>query len=114
MAGRATAILAALLVGLAACGGTGMAFDKAAWAAERGNYDGENRRGAMVSDLDEAGIVPGASRDQVRALLGDPDSHGPEADIWYLGRSATGPTFENYRVDYDPAGRVKAATVRRG
>lgn len=113
MAARATAILAALLIGLAACGGTGMTFDKAAWAAERGNYDGESRRGAMVGALDDAGVVPGATRDQVRALLGEPDSSGPEADIWYLGRSGTGPSFENYRVGYDKAGRVTDAAVRR-
>lgn len=91
-----------------------MAFDKAGWAAERGNYERESRRGAMVAGLDEAGIVAGAPRATVRALLGDPDSTGPAADIWFLGRSTTGPTFETYRVDYDTAGRVTQAAVRRG
>lgn len=90
-----------------------MIFDKAGWAAERGNFDRESRRGAMVSGLDEAGIVAGASRDTVRGLLGDPDSTGPAADIWFLGRSATGPSFETFRVDYDPAGLVTTTGVRR-
>ncbi|NIJ20946.1 hypothetical protein FHS95_002638 [Sphingomonas naasensis] len=101
----------ALALALAGCGG---GFDKAGWAAERGNYDGESRRGAMVTTLDEAGIVPGASRESVRAQLGEPDSSGPAADIYYLGRSATGPSFETYRIEYDAAGKVRAARVQRG
>ncbi|MDP5280261.1 hypothetical protein Q9Q95_15135 [Sphingomonas sp. DG1-23] len=91
-----------------------MGFDKAGWAAERGNYDGESRRGGMVAQLDDAGIVPGAPRETVRALLGEPDSTGPAADIYFLGRSATGPTFESYRIEYDSAGKVRAARVQRG
>ncbi|ATY32165.1 hypothetical protein [Sphingomonas psychrotolerans] len=90
-----------------------MSFDKAGWAAERGNYDGESRRGGMVARLDDAGIVVGAPRETVRALLGEPDSTGPAADIYFLGRSATGPSFESYRIEYDAAGKVSAARVQR-
>lgn len=105
---------AAIALALVACDGGHVAFDKAGWAAERGNYERESRRGAMVAGLDEVGIVAGASRDAVRALLGEPDSTGPAADIWFLGRSAAGPSFETYRVDYDAAGRVARAAVLRG
>lgn len=91
-----------------------MQFDKAAWAAERGNYEGASRRSAMVSQLDDAGIAPGASRETVRAQLGEPDSSGPAADIYFLGRSATGPNFEVYRIDYDAQGKVRTAQVQRG
>lgn len=91
-----------------------MQFDKAAWAAERGKYDSESRRGAMVPQLGGAGVTAGASRDAVRALLGEPDSTGPSADIYYLGRSATGPSFEIYRIEYDAGGKVRSAQVQRG
>ncbi|UVO49620.1 outer membrane protein assembly factor BamE [Sphingomonas sp. SUN019] len=90
-----------------------MTFDKAGWAAERGNYDGESKRGAMVSGIDDAGVRVGATRDQVRSVLGDPDSTGPAADIYYLGRSRSGPSFETFRVDYSTAGVVTATGVRR-
>ncbi|PSJ37649.1 hypothetical protein [Allosphingosinicella deserti] len=96
-----------------ACGRAPISFDKAGWAAERGNYDRKSSRGAMVGGLDEAGIVIGAPRERVRALLGEPDSTGPQADIYFLGRSATGPGFETYRIDYEPGNRVRAASVRR-
>jgi hypothetical protein len=102
-----------LALALVSCGGGQMGFDKAGWAAERGNYDRDSRRGAMVSALDDAGVVPGATRETVRALLGEPDSTGPAADIYFLGRSATGPSFETYRIEYSD-GKVSAASVRRG
>jgi hypothetical protein len=107
-------MLLALALVLAGCGGGQMGFDKAGWAAERGNYDRESRRGGMVAQLDDAGITVGAARETVRALLGEPDSTGPAADIYFLGRSATGPTFESYRIEYDAAGKVRAARVQRG
>ncbi|WP_294252606.1 hypothetical protein [uncultured Sphingomonas sp.] len=109
-----TALGTIVALALAGCGGAQMQFDKSAWAAERGNYDGENRRGAMVSQLGGAGVVAGASREAVRELLGEPDSSGPSADIYYLGRSATGPSFEIYRIEYDAAGKLRTAQVQRG
>jgi hypothetical protein len=104
----------ALALALAGCGGGQIHFDKARWAAERGNYDGESRRGAMVSQLDDAGVVAGARRETVRALLGVPDSVGPIVDVYFLGRSATGPTFETFRIEYDAGGKVQAVRVQRG
>ena len=105
-------VLSALLV-LAGCGEGAMDFDKAGWAAERGNYDRDSRRGALVAGLDRAGIVVGASRTTVRAQLGEPDSTGPGADIYFLGRSATGPSFESYRIEYSAAGLVTATRLER-
>lgn len=110
----ATAIPAvAMMLTAAACEGEAMTFDKTRWAAERGNYDGESARGAMVSSIDDAGVRVGATRDQVRSVLGEPDSTGPAADIYYLGRSRSGPSFETYRIDYSTAGTVTAMGVRR-
>ncbi|WP_157084574.1 hypothetical protein [Sphingomonas pituitosa] len=50
----------------------------------------------------------------MRALLGNLDSSGPAIDIDCLGRSATGPGCEIYRIDYVAAGEVRAARVQRG
>lgn len=90
-----------------------MAFDKEGWAAERGNADGENRRIGMVSDLDDAGVKPGATRDGVRALLGEPDGTDPDADVYFLGRSRSGPSYESLRIEYTAQGIVAGTQVRR-
>lgn len=110
---RRSMILPLAAAWLTACGSVGMDFDKARWAAERGNFKGENARAAMVPSIDEAGIRRGATRDQVRALLGEPDSTGPAADIYYLGRSRSGPSFETLRIDYAADGTVTGTAVRR-
>jgi hypothetical protein len=88
-------------------------FDRAAWAAERDNRTGESRRAAMVRDLDKAGVHRGASRGLVAGLLGTPDATNPERDLWYLGRSATGPSFEALEVSYRSDGRVERVVVTR-
>ncbi|MEH3143806.1 MAG: hypothetical protein PGN34_00235 [Methylobacterium frigidaeris] len=108
--------MVALLAGLAVAGGLAgcdrPGFDVAAWARERGNYSGENRRGAMVAALGEAGIRAGTGRDRVRGLLGEPDASGPDVDVYYLGRSRIGPHFETLRLAYD-GGRMRGLTVHR-
>ena len=106
-------MVAAGLLLMAGCGDGAMAFDSAKWAAERGNYDGESARTTMVAAARDAGLRPGASRAAVRGLLGEPDSTGPAADIYFLGRSRSGPSFETLRIDYDAGGRVSAAAIRR-
>ncbi len=92
---RTLAIIPLLM--LMACGG----FDKETWASGKGNYDGKNPRIAMVGAAEAAGVKVGATRDQVRALLGEPDSNGPNADIWYLGRSTFAPDYQTFEISYD-------------
>ncbi len=104
---------ALLLLGVSGCGEKTMGFDKAGWAGERGNYDGKNVRAGMTDGLEAAGVKLGATRDAVRALLGEPDSTGPAADIYFLGRSATGPSYESWRIDYSPAGVVTGMRLER-
>lgn len=87
-------------------------FDRAAWQAGAGNRSGANPRGALVEAARAAGVKPGATRDDIRALLGAPDSSGPEADIWYLGRDTMSVDFRRLRVDYDPAGKATAVEER--
>jgi outer membrane protein assembly factor BamE (lipoprotein component of BamABCDE complex) len=91
----------ALLVFLSSCGSASMNFDKEKWASGRGNFEGKNPRGLMVSDAEEAGVKVGATRASIRALLGAPDSTGPESDTWYLGRNVYGLDYENLKIKYD-------------
>ncbi len=95
-------ILAIPLLLLGACGG----FDKASWASGKGNYEGKNPRIAMVNDAQDAGVKVGATRNQVRALLGEPDASGPNGDTWYLGRSSYAPDYQTFIVSYDDKGVV--------
>ena len=80
------------LITLSACDGFATSFDKEKWATGKGNFDGKNPRGSMVSDAEEAGVKVGATRASIRALLGEPDSTGPRGDSWTLG-------FGDYRID---------------
>jgi outer membrane protein assembly factor BamE (lipoprotein component of BamABCDE complex) len=90
---------------LMACSG----FDKAVWASGKGNYEGKNPRIAMVNDAQHAGVKVGATRSAVRSLLGEPDSSGPNGDIWYLGRSTYAPDYQTFEVIYDDKGIVTKA-----
>jgi outer membrane protein assembly factor BamE (lipoprotein component of BamABCDE complex) len=87
----------ALLVSLSACGG----FDKEKWASGKGNYSGKNPRTDMVSDAEAAGVKVGATRAQVRDLLGAPDSSDTAVDIWYLGQSTYAPDYTTLDVYYN-------------
>lgn len=90
-----------------------MEFDQAAWIAERGNIDGENRRAGMVPGLKDVGIIPGATRATIRELLGDPDTEAPANDVYYLGRAEYGVDLEQLRIRYDAEGRVSNIDIER-
>jgi outer membrane protein assembly factor BamE (lipoprotein component of BamABCDE complex) len=90
-----------MLASLSSCGSSSVSFDKEKWASGKGNFEGENPRGWMVSDARKAGVTVGATRSSIRALLGDPDSTGPRGDIWYLGRGAYAPDYETFEIKYD-------------
>jgi hypothetical protein len=87
----------ALLISLSACGG----FDKEKWASGKGNITPENPRGSLVSDAEEAGVKVGATRESIRALLGEPDSKGPGGDSWALGFANYSMDPQHFAVDYD-------------
>jgi len=90
-----------------------MNFDRAAWAAEKGNFEGVSRRGELVTQLDEAGIRPGSTRAQVRQLLGEPDGTGPDGDSYFLGRSQYGIDYESLHIAYSPQGIVTSLRTSR-
>jgi hypothetical protein len=95
--GRVMAIT--LLV--SACGVFGVSFDKEKWASGKGNITAENPRGKMVSDAEEAGVKVGATRETIRALLGEPDGKGPRGDTWVLGFANYSMDPQNFVVNYD-------------
>jgi hypothetical protein len=67
----------------------------------------------MVSDANEAGVKVGATRASIRALLGDPDSEGPNGDIWYLGRGYYVPDNRRLEILYDKNDiATKVSTLR--
>ncbi len=96
-------MLAACALTLGGCMGN---FDPARWAQGSGNYDGANVRLDMVSSARAAGARIGSSRASIQALLGKPDSRGPDADIWYLGRSSLSVDFRQLRIRYDADGKA--------
>ena len=95
------------------CKGQMMVFDRGAWAAERGNMEGESRRAGMVAGLEAAGLKAGASRASVRELLGEPDMQNATQDRYYLGRAGFGIDLEQLRIDYDADGRVSGTVIER-
>jgi hypothetical protein len=88
-------------------------FDRDSWRREAGNQTGESRRGALLAGARAAGLVTGASRDSIHDLLGPPDSTRPGLDIWYLGRSSVGPSFESLHVRYDAGFKAKDIRIAR-
>jgi hypothetical protein len=92
---------AILLIVTVSCNSTPISFDKEKWASGKGNFDGESPRDSMVSNAEEAGVKVGAARASIRALLGDPDSTGPNGDIWYLGRGYYVPNNQRLEILYD-------------
>lgn len=101
-----------------ACGETGMepsgaGWDRSVWDRGRGVAEQPNPRLDLASSVDEAGVVPGAPRDRVRALLGAPDRPGDTQDVWYLGRNDLAPELLSLVVEYDAEGRVSRVDQRR-
>lgn len=99
------AVLIACLF-ITGCEGGKFVFDSARWAARRGIVEGENVRLGMTADLPDAGVVPGATRTHIHALLGQPDKIVDGRDIYALGRGSDAPDHESLVIHYDSAGKV--------
>ena len=86
-------------------------FDVERWRQGEGVFDDENPRREMLDDIDRAGIVVGAGRERVRALLGVPDAITDGAEIYFLGRAAYAPEQHQLVIQYNAAGIVKHIDV---
>lgn len=111
--GRALCGLALLTLSLSACTmQTTPQFDSATWKSQRGADAQNNRRGSMVAAVEKA-VDTGMSRDQVIALLGEPDSTdaATSTDLYELGVAQYGIDEEFYQVQYQDG---KVASHRWG
>ena len=107
---RAVLIAGVLVTG---CEGDSLVFDSAKWATGRGVVEGENIRLGMIADLPAAGIVIGASRAGVHAVLGQPDKFVDGRDVYVLGRGSYAPDYESLVIHYDSAGKVIKVVQRQ-
>jgi outer membrane protein assembly factor BamE (lipoprotein component of BamABCDE complex) len=76
-------------------------FDSVIWKAQRGVDLRQNKRLAMLDDL-ETKLHTGMGREQVIELLGPPDASDAKSstDTYELGVSSVGIDGEVYRVEY--------------
>jgi outer membrane protein assembly factor BamE (lipoprotein component of BamABCDE complex) len=111
--GMALALLTALGVYLVATSQTG-AFDSEQWKAHRGSTARNNPRMGMVVELQRKHLRPGMSRDEVQRLLGEPDDRQGDNEVYELGASPIGVSYEYFIVDYDSAGKVTQLRISRG
>ena len=91
-----------------------MSFDELVWRAQHGTpaLEQENPRGAMVSELLHGRLTEGMTRDEVRRLLGPPEHEDEQTDVWELGRSSWGVSYEQLAVEY-AGGELASAQLRR-
>ncbi|MEH6415963.1 hypothetical protein [Pseudomonas sp. CGJS7] len=91
---------------------TTTSFDSAAWKSQRGADAQDNRRGGMVAALEQT-VRTGMPRDEVIALLGEPDSTdaASSTDVYELGVARFGVDEEFYRIQYQDG---KVASHRWG
>lgn len=95
-------------------------FDGAYWkSSQRAGllFRSHPERLRMLDDLLASGVLGGAARAEVEALLGVPDfgmasTHpaGPNAWVWYLDDGVIDPL--GFEVAFDKTGRVESARVR--
>lgn len=98
----ACALLLALTFSLSACAMEhSSSFDSDAWKSQRGAAATDNRRGSMIASVEKV-LHAGMTRDQVVALLGEPDISDAEAgtDVYELGLAGYGVDEEYYEIRY--------------
>lgn len=76
-------------------------FDTRTWQSQRGAAPQDNKRGTMVTALEQA-LRNDMTRDEVIALLGEPDATdaATQTDIYELGVSPFGIDEEYYEIAY--------------
>ena len=79
-------------------------FESAAWQSERGDYDDDNSRLYMISDLKLNHLKVGMSQRSVEQLLGEPDSTREASSVYSLGVSPYGIDSEFFVIKYDAGG----------
>lgn len=110
--GAALALLTALGVYLVSTSQTG-AFDAEQWKAQRGSSARNNPRIGMVAELQRKHLREGMTREEVQRLLGEPDQRRGTSEVYELGQSPVGVSYEYFVIDYDGAGKVTQLRITR-
>ena len=92
-----------------------MDFDAEIWRAQHGSeaLEQENPRSAMLPALLREHLEPGATRDEIRTLLGPPQFESEGKDVYALGRSPMGVSDEQLAISYDEDEGLVRAVLRR-
>ena len=88
-------------------------FDAEQWKAQRGSTARNNPRVGMVVELQEKHLREGMSRAEVQQLLGEPDSRQGANEVYELGASPFGASFEYFVIEYDSTGKVTQLRITR-
>ncbi|WP_164017042.1 outer membrane protein assembly factor BamE [Pyxidicoccus trucidator] len=110
--GVALFLLAGLGVYLVSTSQAG-AFDSELWKAQRGTGADKNPRVGMVVELKKKHLREGMTREDVQKLLGEPDQRRGTSEVYELGMSPVGVSYEYLVIDYDGQGKVMRFRVTR-
>ncbi|XXF76260.1 hypothetical protein P2318_24820 [Myxococcaceae bacterium GXIMD 01537] len=108
----ALALVVTLGVYLVSTSQTG-AFDAEQWKAQRGGVESNNPRLGMVAELKRKHLREGMTREEVQRLLGEPDQRRGTSEVYELGQSPVGVSYEYFVIDYDGAGKVTQVRISR-
>jgi hypothetical protein len=85
-------------------------FNQSLWAAYSGSTDPHNPRGQMYEDLTKQNLKKGMSKQDILALLGEPDFSKEDTVFKYnLGAwSGFRIDYDSLDIEFDQDGKVKA------
>jgi hypothetical protein len=85
-------------------------FNQSLWAAYSGSTDPSNPRGQMYEDLTKQNLKKGMSKQDILALLGEPDFSKEDTVFKYnLGAwSGFRIDYDSLDIEFDQDGKVKA------
>src|SRR5262245_55284330 len=88
-------------------------FDSNRWKELRNSAARENPRAGMIGDLKER-LRPGMTREEVVALLGEPETKEGARFVYAIGTSAFGVDYEYFVVEFDADGKLTRHMITRG
>jgi hypothetical protein len=91
-----------------------MGFDAEVWRAQRGTdaLEQVNPRGDMVGALEREHLQPGTKRSELLDLLGPPEFQEGATDLYDLGRTPYGVSYERLAIEYADDELVRTYVTR--
>lgn len=102
---KSSLVLLFVLASVTACKDRS-AFDTDVWKADADCPDGSDRRSLMTNDLEQAHLRLGMTKEDVFALLGEPEIREDATFIYCLGRGLI--DFDSYYIGFDAENRIKS------